>query len=513
MQERSAGILLHTTSLPGGFGIGELGSEAVAFLDWLRAAGQSVWQILPLGPTGPGNSPYTATSAFAGNPLLISPTGLLEAGLLPRETLADPPAFSDQRVDYGPVGAWKSDLLRTSWRQFRSRTPQPTEQELEEFSARPENRFWLDDWALYSALKGRFAGVAWNRWPEEVRRREPDALRSARRQLAEEVEFQRYQQFLFDRQWSSLKAEAARRGIRLLGDLPMYVAEDSVDVWAHQELFHLDPRGRPITVAGVPPDAFSPTGQRWGNPIYRWDRLRATGYAWWIERLRAALRRTDLLRLDHFRGFAGYWEIPASAETAEAGRWRQGPGAELFRAISDALGPLPLIAEDLGRITPDVEDLRTDLALPGMRVLQFGFASPDSEHHPDRITEDTVVYTGTHDNDTARGWFQAAGQEERRRVLETLASDGSQVPWDLIRAAFSTPARLAIVPLQDVLGLGSEARMNRPGEPQGSWEWRVEKRQLSAAPAARLAELTEHCGRWALPTRPAAGLDQSNHVR
>ncbi len=512
MNERAAGVLMHVTSLPGSFGVGDLGYESRAFVNWLREGEQAFWQILPLGPTGLGNSPFTTTSAFAGNPLLISPASLVDDALLPDAWLAEVPEFSRQRVEYEVVSAWKRDMLRASWRQFRSAGSPAVQRQFDDFSTRPDTRYWLDDWALYCALKQRFSGSAWRRWPTELRQREPSALHAASGELIEQLAYHRYLQFLFDRQWSGLRAECGRLGIRLIGDLPMYVAEDSADVWAQQELFHLESGGRPLAVSGVPPDAFSPTGQLWGHPTYRWDRARASGYTWWIERLRNALQRTDCLRLDHFRGFASYWEIPTPARTAENGRWRPGPGIELFDALANAVGPLPLIAEDLGQITTDVEQLLGALSLPGMKVLQFGFGSTESEHRPERITENTVVYTGTHDNDTAVGWFRGIDEVERRRALALLESDGSEVHWDLIRTAYTSPARLAITPLQDILGLPSEARMNRPGQTDGCWEWRTEERLLTEGLASRLAELARRTGRSPASEVPRPSPAQPSHA-
>ena len=373
------------------------------------------------------------------------------------------------------------------------------------FRAAPEQAVWLDDFALFMALRLHYAGRSWSAWEPRIRRREPESLRRARRALAGEIAYQEYLQFVFDRQWRRMKSEAERLGIRLFGDLPIYVAHDSSDVWVRQDLFALDAEGLATAVAGVPPDYFSATGQRWGNPLYRWDRLEAEGYAWWVERVRANLGRCDLLRVDHFRGFAGYWEIPGEAETAIEGRWVEGPGVRLFDALRAALGDLPLVAEDLGHITPDVHDLRRSLAMPGMRVLQFAFdGSPDNPHLPGRHEPDCAVYTGTHDNDTVRGWFDALDEGTRRRVLEETGGTPETVSWDLIRAAYGSVGFLAVAPLQDVLGLGGEARFNVPGVAEGNWTWRAEAEALRPETALRLAALAREASRG-----PAAGPSRS----
>ncbi len=499
MSPRRAGLLLHPTSLPGRLGIGDLGPGADAFLAWAATGGQSVWQVLPLGPTGHNNSPYNALSAFAGNPLLISPERLRDDGLLPASALSAPPRFPRGRVEFGWVLPWRQATLRGSWSGFKRRGPRETRRELEGFLADPAQASWLPDWTLYSALKDRYSGRPWTEWDAELRRREPQALERARRELAPEIDYHAYLQFLFFRQWQRIKDETLKRGIRILGDLPIYVALDSADTWAHASLFDLDGDGRPREVAGVPPDYFSATGQLWGNPLYRWDRIAEEGFAWWIERVRANFRLADLLRLDHFRGFAAYWAIPAAEPTAAKGVWRPGPGARLFEAIRAALGELPFVAEDLGHITPEVRELRRTLGLPGMKVLQFAFAAPDSDHHPRLHDADSVVYTGTHDNDTTRGWFQELEEDERERVLEAVGRREGTIEWDLIRAAYESPAELAVVPLQDVLGLGTAARMNTPARPSGNWEWRLARRELRRDLAARLRSLALATGRLHSP--------------
>jgi 4-alpha-glucanotransferase len=488
-----SGVLLHPTCLPGP-GVGDLGEAAHRFVDWLAAAGQAYWQILPLGPVDTGGSPYNGLSALAGNPLLISPSLLLADGLVEPGDLPAGDALPADRVDYPGVTAWKTDLLRAAHRRFRSAPPPELRDAFERFRA--DNEAWLLDYTLFRALRDHCQGAAWTTWPLEVRRREPEALERFRGLLADEIERFAFQQFLFDRQWGALRAYGARKGIAIIGDLPIFVAHNSADVWAHPEIFDLDERGTPGTVAGVPPDYFSATGQRWGNPLYRWEVLRRRGYDWWVERFRRTLDLVDVVRLDHFRGFESYWAIPASEETAVSGRWRAGPGADFFRQVQRRLGSLPVIAEDLGLITDAVDALREELGFPGMRVLQFAFdGDPNNPHLPENHPVDSIAYTGTHDNDTLLGWWAATSREERRRVRRWL---GVRRPdeWDFIAAVFRSAARLAIVPLQDVLGLGSEARMNTPGSSSRNWTWRLERLPAEGA-AERLGRLTRETGRAA----------------
>ena len=487
-EARYAGLLLHPTSLPGSYGIGDLGDELIAFLDWAASAGARIWQVLPLNPPGYGNSPYGCLSSFGGNPMLISPQRLLQEGLIGAADVADLPKFPNDFVDFEQAGAWKWALLRKAWHNAASRR-----NELDRFVE--EEREWLDDLALYMALKDAAGGAPWWEWETKVAQREPRAIAKARRELADDIGFHQFVQWLFLRQWSAVRAAAAARDIRIMGDVPIYVAQDSADVWSNRELFQLDDAGLPTVVAGVPPDYFSATGQRWGNPLYRWDVLRETKYAWWIERVRANLRLADIIRLDHFRGFAAYWEIPAYEPTAIHGRWMPGPGRSLFDAIREALGSLPLVAEDLGFITPEVHELRHAVKLPGMKILQFGFAQVDSPHLPHRYEVDTVVYSGTHDNDTARGWFETAPAEEQHLARTYLGEECNDISWSLIRTAFTSVARTAIVPVQDVLGLGSTARMNRPGNSHDNWSWRLPSGALTRAHAARLRRLAEISGR------------------
>ncbi len=495
MGRRAAGLLLHPTSLPGRFGIGDLGPAADSFCDWAARAGQGVWQVLPMGPTDGSGSPYSVLSAFAGNPLLVSPERLREDGLLPAGALQDAPGFPERRVQFAAVSPWKERLLRTSWEHFERNASAELRRDLDAFRAGADQAGWLEDWALYAALRARSGGRPWTEWDTDLKRREARALAVARRELAGEIAFHAYVQFLFFWQWARLKHGAERRGIRIVGDVPMYMAHDSADVWVDRRLFTVDDGGRLESVAGVPPDYFSATGQLWGNPLYRWDRLEGEGFAWWLARLRASLKLAHLVRLDHFRGFAGYWEVKASERTAANGRWVPGPGARFFEAARREIGALPFIAEDLGVITPEIRELRDAFSLPGMKVLQFAFGDADSEHLPHHHVPRCVVYTGTHDNDTARGWFARIGSEERARVLDYLGTDGRSIEWDLLRTAYASVAELAVVPVQDVFSLGSEARMNVPGGPEGHWTWRAEAGHFGDDRAGRLERLGELTGR------------------
>lgn len=495
MRRRQAGILLHPTSLPGRFGIGDLGPEADAFLDWLASAGQSLWQVLPLGPTGFGGSPYMSLSAFAGNPLLISPELLRQDGILRRADLERAPRFPEDRVSYDAVERWKAAMLRHAWERFRSKAPPELTKSHGAFLDSPEHRDWLPGWAMFAALKERYRGAEWRLWDPAVRRRDPAALLEVAHELREEIEFHAFAQFLFYRQWDRLREAAHARGIEIFGDVPIYMPLESADVWENPHLFQLDEDLNPSAVSGVPPDYFSETGQLWGTPLYDWHRHEADGFDWWIRRVRVELRKVDLLRLDHFRGFQAYWSIAAGAVDARGGRWEPGPDIRIFRALEGALGSLPLVAEDLGDITDEVRGLRDVLGLPGMRVLQFGLGHPESEHHPSQVPEHSVVYTGTHDNATARGWFEALGPDERARVQADLESDGEDVSWDIVRAALRTPAERAVVPMQDVLGLGNEARMNTPAVAKGNWRWRLPEGEPRPEVAIRLDALTRSTGR------------------
>jgi 4-alpha-glucanotransferase len=479
--------------LPGGHGIGDLGPEAYRFVDFLTAARQGVWQILPLGPTGYGNSPFATRSAFAGNPLLISLEQLEREGLL--SAVGDiPSGHVSDRVDFARVADTKLTALRHAAEAFARDADNAQRTSFDAFCA--ENELWLEDYALFMAAHERSGPRSWLEWEPKLAARDEGTLRELSRSAEAEVQFRRVMQYLFWRQWTALRAYANARGVRIVGDIPIFVALDSADVWSHRGEFWLDEEGRPTVVSGVPPDYFSPTGQRWGNPLYRWEVMAANGYQWWIERFRHLLRLVDVIRIDHFRGFQANWEIPAHHETAVEGRWAPGPGRDVFLAGRAAMGVLPIIVEDLGLITEDVIALREELGYPGMKVLHFAFdAGPANPFLPHWYEQNLVVYTGTHDNDTTVGWFQTRAESERGDIQRYLRSDGHEIAWDLIRLALSSVADTAIVPVQDVLGLGSAARMNYPGRAEGNWAWRLLPDQLKDGHAERLRELTELYGR------------------
>jgi 4-alpha-glucanotransferase len=490
---RSSGIVLHPTSLPSPWGIGDLGASAFRCVDWLAEAGQSLWQILPLGPTAYGDSPYQCFSAFAGNPLLVSLDKLVEDGLLDRQELQAAPPFSDAAIDYGAVINAKLPLLRKSFERLRQ---SKQARAFDAFCAAEGS--WLDDYALFIALKDQHGGASWDTWEHDARcaARQPAALERWRGKLADQVEGIKYLQYLFFSQWRKVKAYANEHSIRIVGDAPIFVAYDSADVWAHPDLFYLDPDGHPTVVAGVPPDYFSATGQLWGNPLYRWDRMAETGYAWWVARVKAMLALVDVVRLDHFRGFEAYWQVPAGEPTAARGQWVKGPGAALFETLERALGELPIIAEDLGLITPPVVALRERFSFPGMKVLQFAFGGDaDDPYLPHNYTHNCIVYTGTHDNDTTLGWFNTRGAAERQAAQRYLGRDGSDICWDMLRLAFASVADVAMAPLQDVLRLGSEARQNTPGRGDGNWCWRFRADALTPGLAHGLREMTATYGR------------------
>ncbi|MDO3378875.1 4-alpha-glucanotransferase [Geoalkalibacter halelectricus] len=491
---RSSGILLHPTSLPGPGPIGSLGAEAYAFVDFLADTGQSVWQILPLNPTGYGDSPYSAFSAFAGNPLLVSLAELVAWGDLDRKDLPHAPPHSPYRVDFGRAHQEKESLLRKAAQRFRAQASPERRQAFDAFCA--EQGYWLHDYVLYRALREKFEDRPWNLWPKALRSRDGQALEKAHQELQEDLHWRRYAQFVFFTQWFALKTYANEQGIRIFGDIPIFVAFDSVDVWANQHLFHLDTEGNPTIVAGVPPDYFSATGQRWGNPLYRWERMAAQGYSWWIARFRWNLTQTDLVRIDHFRGFEACWAIPAEEETAVNGEWTEGPRDGIFQALNQALGEVPIIAEDLGLITPEVEALRDRFGFPGMKILQFAFGGePDNPYLPHNLERNSLVYTGTHDNNTTLGWWQELSKKEKDEVRAYLGHGLRDMPWDLNRAAMAAVSNLCILPMQDILGLGGEGRMNLPGEGTGNWDWRFAEEQLSDAVRQRLGEMTRRYGR------------------
>ena len=497
---RSSGILLHPTSLPSRFGIGDLGDAAYAMVDFLVESGQSLWQVLPLGPTGFGDSPYQCFSSFAYNHLLISPQRLVEVGLLDEDDLKPTPRFPAAQVDYGRAIEFKTALLARAFESFKRTTDTGLRADFLAFAQRSEG--WLEDYALFRALKDANGGASWVEWEPGLRKRDRGALLAARERLYDQIEAQKFYQYLFHKQWTALKAYCRDNQIKIIGDIPIFVAYDSADVWSNPDLFKLDGEGNPIVVAGVPPDYFSKTGQFWGNPIYDWDQLRATGYKWWIERLRATLEVVDIVRIDHFRGFAACWEIPAGDKTAENGQWVKVPGREIFDTLKSDFGDLPIIAEDLGVITPDVQALRDDFGFPGMRILQFAFRNNTNTDLPHNYVRNTIVYTGTHDNDTAVGWFNSSAgagstrtaeqiESERNFCLQYLNSDGKEINWDFIRAALASVAHTAIIPLQDLLGLDSSARMNLPARAEGNWRWRFRQEALTKSLSKRLRQQTE----------------------
>ncbi|MGP0018674.1 MAG: 4-alpha-glucanotransferase [Candidatus Sulfotelmatobacter sp.] len=502
---RASGLLLHVTSLPSPYGIGDLGSSAFSWIDRLHGAGQRWWQALPLGPTGYGNSPYQPMSSFAGNALLISPGSLISDGLI--EASDTQSHFSADAVDYDSVISFKQRLLEKARANFQGagRKDNQLWSAYDEFCARQAH--WLEDYALFRALKEKYHQAYYLEWPAELVQRTPSALAEARRELASQIDQVRFAQFLLFRQADQLKAHAHAKGVSLIGDLPFFVSPDSSDVWANPQLFLLDEQHRPRFVAGVPPDYFSAQGQLWGNPVYNWDAVRATGYRWCIDRLRALLAHVDVIRLDHFRGFAAAWHVPAGAPTAQSGQWVAGPGAGFFKAVQTELGHLPFIAEDLGVITPDVQALRDQFQLPGMRVLQFAFdGHADNPYLPRNFVHNTVAYTGTHDNATTRQWYDELPDYQRQNLwsyLDRAPGTSADAAPELMRLAWSSPAALAIAPLQDLLNLGGEARMNVPGRADGNWRWRVREDMLSSQAFQRLEDLTESSKRSVRPATSA----------
>lgn len=513
MNQRASGILLHITSLPSLFGIGDLGPSAYEFTDFLAQTKQSYWQILPLTPADQtcGNSPYSSPSAFAGNPLLISPELLMESGLLKKGEIEDVPPFPAGRCDYASVIPFKGSLLRRAYESFH--TGGKERGAFETFCK--ENEGWLEDFALFAVIKNHFQGRVWGEWEKDLRERHPEHLQRARKSLLYEIEREKFYQYLFFIQWLSLKEKCNRSGIQLIGDVPIYVNYDSADVWAHPEIFNLGKEGEPVGVAGVPPDYFSKTGQLWGNPTYRWDDLQKTDYRWWFDRISHNLRLFDMLRLDHFRGFVAFWEVPAAETTAIHGKWVEAPATDFFTALLKKFPAHSFIAEDLGIITPDVKEVMNRFGFPGMRILQFAFGEdqPNHPYLPHNFIPNTVVYTGTHDNNTVRGWFEnETTSQEKKRIFRYLGREVSseQLPIELIRLAMMSVANTVIIPVQDVLGLGEEARMNRPSTLSGNWEWRLLPGQLTSSDAELLLDLTETYGR-SMKLEPAGGFEPSTY--
>ena len=502
---RSSGILLHPTSLPGPYGIGELGSEAYRFVDYLVQAGQKYWQVLPLGPTGYGDSPYQCFSAFAGNPLLISLERLLEDDLLTRADLESVPDFPKTRIDYGWIIDYKIPLLHKAWKRVVANQSSPHWDAFHRFC--DENNWWLHDYALFMAIKNAHKGKVWTQWERDIARHEPEAMERWHNEVGDEVGAQKFWQYLFFSQWWAVKTYCFEKGIKIIGDIPIYVAHDSADVWSRPDLYHLDEKSNPTVVAGVPPDYFSKTGQLWGNPIYRWNVMAKNGYQWWNDRFRQILTAVDIVRLDHFRGFEAYWEVPAKDKTAENGQWVKGPGAALFETLQFTLGELPIVAENLGVITEDVEQLRYRFEFPGMAILQFAFGS-DAEcvDLPHNYQHNTVAYSGTHDNDTTMGWWEGTAEgstrtpaqvkQEKEFAKRYLNTDGAEMNWTFVRTLMASVADTVVFPLQDLFGLGTEARQNMPGRPAGNWQWRYTADQLTDSIAERLLELTETYGRF-----------------
>ncbi|MFZ1700629.1 MAG: 4-alpha-glucanotransferase [Pyrinomonadaceae bacterium] len=493
---RASGILLHVTSLPGTFGIGDLGSEAHRFIDSLQASGQTYWQMLPLGPTGHGNSPYSAYSTFAGNTLLISPEGLVDDGLLAPASIKDIPAFASKRIEFDRVREWKNGLLAQSFEKFRGGGDSSLTEEFDYFCR--SNAWWLDDYAAFTALKDSHDGAPWYEWAEALRSRSPQALAVVNSQLAREIQTEKFHQYIFFRQLLALKKYANDKGINFIGDIPIFAALDSADVWCNQSKFKLNEDGSPTVVAGVPPDYFSETGQLWGNPIYDWDAMAADNFNWWTARLAFAFETADIVRLDHFIGFVRNWEVPGGDEAAENGSWAEVPGAKLFATLAQRLGKLPIIAEDLGSMTPEVEHLRDSFGFPGMRILQYAFGGDANNRDlPHNYVQNSVAYTGTHDNDTTAGWYKTAPKNVKSHCRKYLRSTGREINWDMISACLASTADTAIIPMQDVLGLGSESRMNTPATASGNWEWRMNDGDLSTELEVRLRELAEMYGRTA----------------
>ena len=490
VSQRSSGVLLHPTSLPSAGGIGDLGPAAYEFVDWLAAAKQTLWQVLPLGPVGYGNSPYSCTSAFAGNVLMISLERLAERGYISPARIADSGKQANA-VDFDGVRARKLPLLREAAQNFLRSSPPGARARYDSFCV--QNHWWLGDYTLFAVLREKYTEMPWSSWSKALVHRNPEALEQSREELKDLIDAECFLQFAFFEQWKSLRSYCGERGVRIIGDVAIFVSYDSADVWTHPDIFRLNDDLSPEVVAGVPPDAFSATGQRWGNPLYDWEELKARGYDWWIQRIKWAVETCDIIRLDHFRGYEACWEIPAEDPTAENGHWTPGPNFDLFRALKNELGKLPFIAEDLGFITPEVHALRKKLNVPGMKVMQFGFGDRGAHTYlPQRFTPDSVVYTGTHDNDTTVGWWNnSASPTEKAWAAEYFGKVEDGIQWSFIRAAFASVATLAMIPVQDILGLDSEARMNVPSKPGGNWVWRLSRGALTAELAKKLSLITE----------------------
>lgn len=502
---RASGILLHITSLPGDYGIGDFGKSAYDFIDFLSDTGQQIWQILPLGPTGYGNSPYSCTSTFAGNSLMIAIDKLLDDNLITQHDIPQKIVFPDKHVDYNNVAIFKNQIILKAFKRFREQYNKDIKDAYNKFLK--QNSAWLETYALYAALREHNNFIPWNKWSEDIKKRNPAAIQIWTQKLINQINYHKFVQFLFFRQWSQLREYCRKKGISIIGDMPFYMSLDSDAVWFHPDIFILDKEFNPVAVAGVPPDYFSSTGQLWGNPIYNWKTIKRSGYKWWIDRFRFLFTLVDIVRIDHFRAFENYWEIPSNATTAASGQWRKGPGVELFNVIKKRLGTLAIIAEDLGIITPEVISLRDRLGFPGMRVLQFAFGddSKTNPHKPYNFINNCIAYTGTHDNDTTIGWFNNVNNnttlnadetaEERQRALKYLGTDGSEIHKDFIRLCLSSVADIAIIPMQDILGLGSESRMNTPSKQAGNWEWRFTFNELTQEKREMISELTAVYGR------------------
>lgn len=504
MYQRSSGLLCHLTSLPGPHGTGDLGSDAFAFVDLLQQAGQHLWQVLPLGPVGAGDSPYDSRSSFAGNPTLISVPDLVDRGLLTARDASEHPRFRTDRVEFKKVRQWKEQRLRQAFESFSGGSFPDLQRDLEAFGERATD--WIDNYAVYQSLREHFGGSPWYKWPRELRAGKESAVTQAQRELSSEIAFHRFVQFLFDLQWQSLKRYANQRNIAIMGDIPIYVALDSADVWANQSQFLLGSDGQPTVQAGVPPDLFAKDGQLWGNPVYDWNAMENDDYRWWTDRMRRVCELTDLVRVDHFRGFAAGWQVPAGEKTARKGTWVEGPGLRFFEKLRNSLGNLPIVVEDLGVITPDVEELRESLGYPGMKVLQFAFGGGvNNPYLPHNHRENSMVYSGTHDNETTAGWYGSSNRQTQRHVRQYLQTRKSRVAHDVVRTTWASVGVIACAPVQDVLSLGNEARMNVPGQATGNWGWRLSSLDRLSEQIGFLREISDLYDRREPPIRLRSG--------